>query len=65
MTRLARTHSIDRTSPKGEPFVGTCFQCGKTGLKMEDALKPCENIAGLTEEEALIMALQGPKADKQ
>lgn len=60
MSEIARTHAIERTSPKGPGtvFIGTCWQCGKTGLRAEDALKPCENVSRLTEAESLLMALE-------
>lgn len=60
--RPARYHAIERTSPKGpgQKYIGTCWQCGKTGLTLADASEPCENIAGLTESESLIMAMKGP-----
>lgn len=35
------THSLDRTSPKGQPFLGTCRLCGAQNLKAVDAEKPC------------------------
>lgn len=62
---LARYHAIERTSPKGEgqKYVGTCWQCGKTNLTLADALEPCENIAALTEDESLIMAVDGPEVE--
>lgn len=56
-SRKAKTHAIERTSPKGGPFIGTCWQCGKTGLKASAALEPCENIAALTEDESLVLAV--------
>lgn len=55
---IATKHSITRTSPVGSPFVGTCWQCGKTSLRSSDALEPCENIAALTEEESLFIAIE-------
>lgn len=60
--RIARYHAIERTSPKGpgHKYIGTCWQCGKTGLTLDDAREPCENIAALTEDESLIMAIEGP-----
>lgn len=58
--RPAKYHAIERTSPKGQgsKYVGTCWQCGKTGLTLVDAREPCENIAALTEDESLIMAVE-------
>lgn len=54
----ATFHAIERTSPKGTSFRGTCWQCGKTGLTLADAQDPCENIAVLTESESLLMAIE-------
>lgn len=59
--QIARGHSIERTSPKGEPFVGTCWQCGRTGLTIAAMTEPCENIAGLTETESLLIAVEPPE----
>lgn len=56
---IAKTHAIERTSPKGEPFRGTCYQCGKTDLPMSAALMYCENVARLTEDESIDLAIQG------
>ena len=39
----SETHAIERTSPKGELFVGTCLLCGEEGLTMADVHKPCRN----------------------
>lgn len=52
-------HHIERTSPKGQPFIGTCRLCGMTGLKASAALEDCENVRGLSAEEALIEAIVG------
>ncbi len=57
-------HSINRTSPKGEKFIGTCALCGTPGLSMSDALKDCENQRGLTNEQAVIEAVTGQIADR-
>jgi hypothetical protein len=59
-------HAINRTSPKGpgQPFIGTCYQCGKPNLTIEQAMEEdCPNQRGLTEEEALIEAIEGAPAD--
>lgn len=53
-------HHIERTSPKGEPFVGTCHLCGKSNLKMSAALDECENVRGLSEDEAMVESVVGP-----
>lgn len=52
-------HHINRTSPKGQDFVGTCYLCGKQNLRAKDALEDCDNIRGLTDEEALVEAVTG------
>jgi len=49
---------VNRTSPKGTPFVGTCAACGKSGITFEMLPKDeCENIRQMSNEEALIEAL--------
>lgn len=35
------THGLERTSPKGGPFVGRCVYCGADGLPMSAALEAC------------------------
>lgn len=57
-------HSLERTSPKGRPFIGTCRLCGTPNLRVEDALKECRNPRGLTEEESLIDAIEGKPIGK-
>lgn len=54
-------HHPERTSPKGPgmPFIGTCRLCGKTGLKASAALDDCENVRGLSADEALIETIIG------
>jgi hypothetical protein len=54
-------HHVERTSPKGpgNPFIGTCRLCGTTGLKASAALADCENVRGLTSDEALIEVISG------
>lgn len=56
------THAIERTSPKGGPFFGTCMKCGRTNLPGSAALEPCDNPSGMSEDEALIMAIEGPQS---
>ena len=50
-------HLLLRTSPKGQPFVGTCQLCGLTGLPMRAMEDECENLAGASEGDALEAAL--------
>lgn len=54
-------HHVERTSPKGPgmPFIGTCRLCGKPNLPASAALEDCENVRGLTAEEALIETIEG------
>ena len=59
--RPAQTHAVERTSPKGQKFIGTCRLCGTPNLTMGDALKPCPNQRGLTEDEALLETIIGDK----
>jgi elongation factor P hydroxylase len=56
------THAIHRTSPKGpgQKFIGTCSNCGMTGLTLSDMAKDCENVRGTTQDEDLIEAIEGP-----
>ena len=35
-------HTLERTSPKGQPFVGRCTSCGERELSFEDAARPCD-----------------------
>lgn len=49
---------INRTSPKGTPFVGTCAACGKTGLRLSAMGEDCENVRGMTQESALLEAIE-------
>lgn len=41
------------------PFIGTCRLCGKAGLKASAALEDCENVRGLSVEEALVETIMG------
>jgi hypothetical protein len=57
---------VNRTSPKGEPFVGTCAACGKAGLTLKATIEDddCPNQRGLTREQALIEAIEGDEQDR-
>lgn len=50
-------HHIERTSPKGGPFLGTCRLCRKENLKMMAVNEDCENVRGLTPEAALLESI--------
>jgi hypothetical protein len=55
-------HALRRTSPKGGSFFGTCLKCGAENLPIEAVSWPCENPANLTQDEALLVAIQGEPA---
>lgn len=57
----SRRHALQRTNPKGQPFVGTCSLCGKAGLTLDAMREECENVRGLTEDEALIETIKGSR----
>jgi len=52
---------VNRTSPKGQPFVGTCAACGRRGITLEQTRTDgdCENFRGMTQEDALVEAVTG------
>jgi hypothetical protein len=54
---------LNRTSPKGpgQPFIGTCPACGQTGLTSLEG--DCPNQRGMTQEQALIEAIEGPPSE--
>jgi hypothetical protein len=53
---------VNRTSPKGGPFVGTCAACGKTGITSDMVARDeCDNVRGMDQEQALIEAIKGPQ----
>ena len=55
---MKEQHALERTSPLGTAFVGTCLKCGKKGLTMNDfMLDECENVRGLSQDEALVEAI--------
>lgn len=54
-------HSLERTSPKGTRFVGTCRLCGQEHLTTADMNDECPNQRGLSQDEALIEAIEGPR----
>ncbi len=57
------SHIIDRTSPKGEPFVGKCRLCGQEGLtsSFKDVQSPCPGPQNLSSDASLLEALKEPK----
>lgn len=53
------THGLERTSPKGGPFLGRCRYCGKENLPMKAATEPCEKAP--SQEVQIIDALDAPQ----
>jgi hypothetical protein len=57
----ATTHSLERTSPLGEAFVGRCVPCGDVDLPSRAALWPCTNPRDTSEDDALLAAIEGAR----
>lgn len=53
----SKKHSLRRTSPKGEDFIGVCVLCGQENLTFKDMQSECENLRGLSPDEAVLEAL--------
>lgn len=51
--RPYRFHSIERTSPKGGPFIGVCRLCGTPNLSIAASREECPNQRGLTASEVM------------
>jgi len=57
-------HAVHRTSPMGEPFVGTCSKCGKRGITLsQSAQEECPNVCGTTPEQDLVEAIDPEEED--
>lgn len=54
-----QTHSLERTSPKGERFIGRCVLCGATDLPSSAALERCANPQRVSRDNALLDAIEG------
>ncbi len=50
-------HALERTSPKGHDFIGTCTKCGKPGLPPSAVKEECPNPGGVTEGQAVLNAI--------
>jgi hypothetical protein len=57
-------HALNRTSPKGSKFIGTCALCRKTDLTLDDMSDECENVRSLSQDEALIEIIKGVDDDR-
>lgn len=53
------THSLERTSPKGGPFIGRCVKCGKTDLLGSAVNEECPNPSGMTQAQDILNAIAG------
>ncbi|MHC4648246.1 MAG: hypothetical protein ACYTBJ_22530 [Planctomycetota bacterium] len=58
-------HALERTSPFGGPFVGTCILCGKEGVTLKGSTEQCPNPDKVPEDTALLLAIQGPTEDTE
>lgn len=59
-------HLLNRTSPKGQPFIGTCALCGTANLTLKDfANDECANQRRLTQDEAVVEAIVGAPTSRQ
>lgn len=54
-------HSLVRTSPLGEAFVGTCALCRTENLTLASMNEVCPNPSGVSETEALLDAIAPPE----
>jgi hypothetical protein len=60
--KIQTMHSLRRTNPKGEKFIGECVLCGKKGLSIRDfQSQECDNPLQITQDEDLLSALEQPK----
>jgi hypothetical protein len=58
-------HSLERTNPKGVPFIGYCVQCGMTGLPAEAAREKCSNPGNISCDDAVIAAILRPRDERK
>lgn len=58
-------HALERTSPVGTPFRGTCVKCGATNMSPVAALQYCPKDGVMTDEAALIQLIDPTKKDEQ
>ncbi len=51
-------HNVERTSPKGGPFIGICQNCGREDITIEQAMSTeCPNLIHTTQGQAVIAAI--------
>ena len=54
-------HTLVRTSPKGQKFVGTCTKCGMEKLTFANMNDECPNVRNVTQEQSLLEVLNPQK----
>lgn len=59
MTGDQEPHALERTSAKGDHFIGRCWKCGKDSLLSPFDEMPCANPAGEGQDESLLHAIEG------
>lgn len=60
MGKQSRAHSLRRLSPKGvTPAMAVCVLCGREMLMRDLWKTECENLRGLTPDQAVMDALKG------
>ena len=58
------SHALERTSPKGQAFRGTCTKCGMKDVPLSRMHEECANPANITPTEALELALRMPRQEQ-
>lgn len=58
------SHALERTSPKGGPFIGRCMKCGLTEIPLTKMHEPCPNPANFSNGEVLLRAITGALQEK-
>ena len=54
------SHALERTSPKGGPFIGRCTKCGREGIPLKEMHGHCPNPGNLSDVDTLRIALRDP-----
>lgn len=58
-------HALERTSPKGGKFIGTCRLCGQRNLPGSAIFEECPNQRGVTQDEALVEVITGGVSERK
>lgn len=53
------SHALERTSPKGQLFVGYCVKCGAVNLTLQAALAPCPADDIVSDTNAMLSLMRG------